>query len=272
LTKLEVQQKSSEHGLLVSGVTVGYRGDDDERVIAAHRIDLSVATGEFAAIVGPSGCGKSTLLGAIAGISDPFEGTIAIDGDPFAQRLGNVAYMQQRDLLLPWRTVRANARLGLELAGVDRRVADRAATERARAFGLGDVIDAYPWQLSGGMRQRAALLRATLPDQRVLLLDEPFGALDAITRRRLQEWLATVLDRTNRAVVLVTHDIEEALLLADRVYVMSPGPGTFIEAISIDLDRPRDDSTVVSDRFVELKRRLMDALHESSDSRAGTAI
>lgn len=251
-------------GLAVSGVTAGYVTGRNEKVVAARDVSLEVAEGEFAAVIGPSGCGKSTLLNAIAGLSDPFSGEIAINGDPQAKRLGNVAYMQQKDLLLPWRTVLANARLGLELAGVDRRKADEIAVRRASEFGLGGVVESFPWQLSGGMRQRAALLRATLPESSVLLLDEPFGALDAITRRHLQHWLATVLDRTKRAVLLVTHDIEEALLLADRVYVMSPGPGTIIETVDVSLERPRSDATVTTPEFIELKSHLMSVLSASS--------
>ncbi len=247
-------------GLLVSNATVGYETGRGERLVAARNVSVEVAQGEFAAVIGPSGCGKSTLLNAIAGLIEPYDGVISIGGDTRATRLGSVAYMQQRDLLLPWRTVLGNARLGLELAGADRRAADGAATERANEFGLGDVLDSHPWQLSGGMRQRAALLRATLPESGVLLLDEPFGALDAITRRRLQHWLASVLDRERRAVLLVTHDVEEALLLADRVYVMSPGPGTIVDRVDVLLARPRSDEVVVTPEFVALKSRLMAAL------------
>lgn len=257
-------EQGSGSGLRVSGVSAGYESGRGQRIVAARDMSLNVAAGEFAAVIGPSGCGKSTLLNVIAGLSDPFEGEISVHGDPGAKRLGSVAYMQQKDLLLPWRTVLANARLGLELSGVSRTAADRAATKRASEFGLSSVIDSYPWQLSGGMRQRASLLRATLPERSILLLDEPFGALDAITRRHLQHWLASVLDRADRAVLLVTHDIEEALLLADRIYVMSPGPGTIVETVEVPIERPRSDSTVTSPEFVELKSHLMSVLSESS--------
>ncbi len=223
-------------------------------------ISLSVRAGEFIAIVGPSGCGKSTLLNVIAGLQEPTSGHVALDGDSNVRRLGRVAYMHQRDLLLPWRTVLENARLGLELQGTPRNEADRRARDLAARFGLRDVEQAYPWRLSGGMRQRVALLRATLPDQAILLLDEPFGALDAITRADLQQWLADVLDREDKAVVLVTHDVEEALLLADRVLVMSSSPGRIVENITVDLPRPRSSEVVTESRFVELKRRLIAAL------------
>ena len=243
-------------GFALRDVTVGY----DNSVTVARDVSFSVALGEFAALIGPSGCGKSTLLNAISGLIEPIDGEIVLNGDSHADRLGKIAYMQQRDLLLPWRTVLANARLGLELRGEDRTTSDQIASERAAEFGLGSVLDSYPWQLSGGMRQRVALLRATLPESNILLLDEPFGALDAITRRSLQHWLASVLDRSHRSILLVTHDIEEALLLADRVYVMSPGPGEIVDRVDVSLPRPRSDETVTTPDFVALKSRLMSAL------------
>jgi ABC-type nitrate/sulfonate/bicarbonate transport system ATPase subunit len=246
--------------LTVDAVNVSYVDADGERRGAVSNIDVSVAAGEFAAVIGPSGCGKSTLLNAIAGLVQPDSGVISLNGDPGAPRLGHVAYMQQRDLLLPWRTVAQNALLGLEFAGVGRDEAVRRALELARRFGLAAALNSYPWQLSGGMRQRAALLRSSLPDTGVLLLDEPFGALDAITRSGLQRWLAETLDRADRAIVLVTHDVEEALLLADRVYVMSQRPGTIIERIDVALPRPRPEDAVTMPEFVALKSRLLHAL------------
>lgn len=251
------QGKNTGAGFTLTNVTAGY---GDESFVAARDISLGVGEGEFVALIGPSGCGKSTLLNAIAGLIDPVKGEISLDGDDQAVRLGKVAYMQQRDLLLPWRTVLENGRLGLELRGVDKTTANDSTTERAAQFGLGSVLNSYPWQLSGGMRQRVALLRATLPESKVLLLDEPFGALDAITRRNLQHWLAGVLDRKTRAVLLVTHDIEESLLLADRIYVMSPGPGEIIDRVEVTLLRPRGDETVTSPEFIALKSKLMSAL------------
>lgn len=271
----ERKSPATDPRLSLRGVSVGYgpaKAQSAEQVLAVHGVSFEVVAGEFVAIIGPSGCGKSTLLNAIAGLLTPSSGTISIDGNPGAVRLGNVAYMQQRDLLLPWRTVLANARLGLELEGVNRQTADDASSERAARFGLGDVLNAYPWQLSGGMRQRVALLRASLPDSGLLLLDEPFGALDAITRRDLQQWLAGVLDRASRAVVLVTHDVEEALLLADRVFVMSPpygnNGGTIAARVDVPLPRPRLEETVTTPEFVALKSELMSVL-ASAASGAG---
>lgn len=228
--------------------------------VVLQDVSLSVGAGEFVAVLGPSGCGKSTLLNVIAGLQVPDSGEVLLDGDPHAQRIGRVAHMHQRDLLLPWRTVIENARLGLELGGIPVAEADRRAREVADRFGLSKVADSYPWKLSGGMRQRVALLRATLPDRSVLLLDEPFGALDAITRADLQKWLAEVLNRSNRAVVLVTHDIEEALILADRVYVMAGPSGRIVDEVSVALPRPRPEGIVTSELFVAQKRRLLAAL------------
>ena len=229
---------------------------------AVDAVSMDVALGEFVVIVGPSGCGKSTLLNIIAGLVEPDTGNVSLQGNPDAQRIGRVAYMHQIDLLLPWRNVLSNATLGLEIAGVPRADADAKATELAQRFGIADFLNAYPATLSGGMRQRVALLRAVLPDRDVLLLDEPFKALDAITRAELQRWLSDVLDRTNRATVMVTHDVEEALMLGDRVLVMSPRPGRFVLELDVDLPRPRPRDIVRDSKFVDYKWQLLSALDD----------
>ena len=233
-------------------------------VEAIADISLDVHLGEFVVIVGPSGCGKSTLLNIVAGLVEPDIGTVSLQGDSDAERIGRVAYMHQIDLLLPWRNVISNATLGLEIAGIPRPDADAKATELAQRFGIADFLNAYPATLSGGMRQRVALLRAVLPDRAVLLLDEPFKALDAITRAELQRWLSDVLDRTNRATVMVTHDVEEALMLGDRVLVMSPRPGRILLELDVDLPRPRPRDVVRETNFVELKWQLLSALDVDS--------
>ena len=259
--------------LAVSGV--GFRYDDS---VILEDIDLTVARGEFVALVGPSGCGKSTLLNLISGVLAPGTGRIDVvhtagpsnvlksdvPGEP-ASRLGRVSYMQQKDLLLPWRTVAENGRLGLEFRGVGAAETERHVNRLAESFGLTDVLGAMPWQLSGGMRQRVALLRALLPDNPVLLLDEPFGALDAITRSGLQQWLLNVLDRSEKAVLLVTHDVEEAILLADRVLIMAPGPGRIVAEVVTTLDPlnsgPAENmDTTTSEQFVTLKRKILGLL------------
>jgi len=217
------------------------------RVEALREVSLTVRHGEILAIVGPSGCGKSTLLDAIAGLIEPDLGTIALDGVvlPAAARLGRSGYMKQRDLLLPWLTIERNVAIGLELRGTTKEAAIRAAREELRAVDLSEFADRYPAELSGGMRQRAAFARTWVMGRPLVLLDEPFGALDAITRRGLQRWLAAQWATSHPAMVLVTHDIDEALALADRIAVMSPRPGT-IRAI-IDVPQPRATSSLMLD-------------------------
>ena len=234
------------------------RGESELRVL--RNVSFGVVPGEFVVVIGPSGSGKSTLLNLIAGLEEPSRGTVFLAGNSRSGTLGKVGYMHQRDLLLPWRSVLENGRLGLELRGMDRSEADRKTAELAVRFGLDDVLDQYPWQLSGGMRQRVALLRTALPDMKVLLLDEPFGALDAITRSHLQTWLADVLDRHDKAVVLVTHDVEEAILLGDRIVVLNGQPGEVVGEFDVDIDRPRASESTTEPGFIELKRRLIDAL------------
>jgi NitT/TauT family transport system ATP-binding protein len=231
-------------------------------VVALDGLTLGVDSGEVVAIVGPSGSGKSTLLELFAGLQEPSAGSVRAGGsaDP-AARTAACAFMPQRDLLLPWRDALANAGLALECAGASRADARRAAAPLFERFGLGEFERAYPPELSGGMRQRVAFLRTLLAGRPVLLLDEPFGALDALTRASMQEWLAEALTREPRTVVLVTHDVEEALFLADRVAVLSPRPGRVVATLEVDLPRPRARrSTVTDPRFLALRERAMEAL------------
>ena len=229
--------------LHISGVTRRYK-----QVTALEGMDLNVGRDEVVAVVGPSGCGKSTLLELIAGLQEPDEGTVAAP---------EASYMPQRDLLLPWRDALANAALALECEGVPRAEARRRAEPLFERFGLAEFERARPAELSGGMRQRVAFLRTLLPGRPVLLLDEPFGSLDSITRASMQGWLADALAAEPRTVVLVTHDVDEALFLADRVVVLSPRPGRVVADIEVDIDHPRD---VTSPEFGDLKRRALEAL------------
>jgi ABC-type nitrate/sulfonate/bicarbonate transport system ATPase subunit len=216
------------HGL--SRTFGGRRG-----VQALRDVSLRVNEGEFVSIVGPSGCGKSTLFNLIAGIDTPSSGDVCVRGatDPEARRL-MTSYMFQKDLLLPWRDVVDNAALGLEVA---RTCPKGEARDRARAllprFGLEGFEHHHPAELSGGMRQRVALLRTLLLQRPLLLLDEPFASLDALTRRDLQRWLRSTWRTGSEAAVLVTHDVQEAVYLSDRVYVMSPRPGRFVAEIAV---------------------------------------
>lgn len=224
-------------------------------------IDLVVEPGEFVALVGPSGCGKSTLLNIIAGLLDPVEGHILLDGHVVHERLGRFAYMPQRDALLPWRSVIDNAILAAEVAGDDLSVARRRAADLLPSFGLEGFGDSLPATLSGGMRQRAAFLRTVLANRPILLLDEPFGALDALTRRTMQAWLLDLWATLGTSVLMVTHDVEEALLLADRVAVMSARPGRIKRAERVALPRPRRAEMIADPSFVSQKLGLLNELH-----------
>jgi NitT/TauT family transport system ATP-binding protein len=224
-------------------------------VAALDGVSLRVDAGDVVAIVGPSGCGKSTLLELLAGLQVPDSGSLEGGG------LDTCALMPQSDLLLPWRDALGNAGLALECAGSSKAEARRAAAPLFERFGLGEFERAYPRELSGGMRQRVAFLRTLLAGRPALLLDEPFGALDSITRAQMQEWLAEALEAEPRTLVLVTHDVEEALYLADRVAVMSPRPGRVVAEIEMPFARPRPRrATVTSPEFAELRERAMEAL------------
>jgi NitT/TauT family transport system ATP-binding protein len=250
--QIEAEAPARE-SLSLDNVTRRYR-----RVTALEGVDLSVRRDEVLAVVGPSGCGKSTLLELLAGLQEPDEGTVSAAGaTDAAARRAVCAYMPQRDLLLPWRTALANAALALECQGVPRSEARRRAVPLFERFGLAEFEHARPSELSGGMRQRVAFLRTLLPGRELLLLDEPFGALDSITRASMQRWLADALDQEPRTVLLVTHDVEEAVFLADRVAVLSPRPGRVVAEIEVELERPRD---VTSAEFGAVKRRALEAL------------
>jgi ABC-type nitrate/sulfonate/bicarbonate transport system ATPase subunit len=229
------------------------------RLPVLDRVSLTAAPGEFVAIVGPSGSGKSTLLDVIAGLIEPDAGTVAIAGQvPGARdRLGKSAYLRQRDLLMPWRNVQANAAVALEAHGVPRREARSRALDRLREFELDGFAHAYPAQLSGGMRQRVAFVRTMLAESPILLLDEPFSALDALTRSDLHRWVQDVLPRGQRTVLLVTHDVEEALLLADRVLVVSPRPARVVAEEPVRFPRPRRRALTLAPEFLAAKARLL---------------
>ncbi|HEX4033453.1 MAG TPA: ABC transporter ATP-binding protein [Solirubrobacteraceae bacterium] len=216
--------------------TYDWRG---EQLLTLDGVDMLARPGEFVALIGPSGCGKSTLFRILAGLEAPSGGEVLIDGASVTSRLGVFAFMPQRDALLPWRRTIDNVTIGLEVAGVKRDVARARAAPLLERFGLGGFEAAWPWQLSGGMRSRAAFLRTILLGRPGLLLDEPFGALDGITRSELQQWLLEVWSEVGSTVALITHDVAEAVFLADRVYVMTPRPGRIAAVIDIELPRPR---------------------------------
>jgi ABC-type nitrate/sulfonate/bicarbonate transport system ATPase subunit len=232
------------------------------RLTALDSFALTLGPGEFVAIVGPSGSGKSTLLDIVAGLLTQDSGTVSLDGKPTTarERLGRSAYMQQRDLLLPWRTTLGNAALGLEASGMPRNEAERRAAAELWRFGLEGFSEVYPAQLSGGMRQRAAFLRTILPRKELVLFDEPFGALDALTRAELQAWLAGIWEQERSSVLLVTHDVEEAVFLSDRVVVLTPRPGRISFELTVNLPRPRRRSMIASPQFIADRATLLSAL------------
>jgi ABC-type nitrate/sulfonate/bicarbonate transport system ATPase subunit len=232
----------------------------EQSLLTLERVDLVVGAGEFVALIGPSGCGKSTLFHILAGLETPSAGEVLIDGRAPARRLGEFAFMPQRDALLPWRRTIDNVTIGLELAGVPRARARERARPLLERFGLGGFEAAWPWQLSGGMRSRAAFLRTVLLGKPAMLLDEPFGALDGITRSELQQWLLEVWSEVGSTVALITHDVAEAVFLADRVYVMTPRPGAIAAVIEIDLPRPRTLALAESPAFGAHEARLRELL------------
>jgi len=229
---------------------------------ALDGLDLEVVDGELVSVIGPSGCGKSTLFTLLAGLEEASAGTLWLDGErcDASRLLGRVGYMPQRDLLMPWRTILDNTTLGLEAAGVGRAEARRRALELFPAFGLAGFERRRPSELSGGMRQRAALLRTFLAGREVVLLDEPFGALDSLTRAGMQQWLVQMWEEHRKTILLVTHDVDEALFLSDRVYVLSPRPGRVELALEVDLPRPRSYGLTTAEPFVERKRLLLEHL------------
>lgn len=231
-------------------------------VVALENIDLSIPASSRLGIVGPSGCGKSTLLSDIAGLLEPDEGSITVgDARLPRERLARCALMPQKDLLLPWRTALENASLALENRGLKRDAARARAKPLFERFGLAAFEDRMPSELSGGMRQRVAFLRTLMAEKGVLLLDEPFAALDSITRAQIQEWLLGALEQEPKTVLLVTHDVDEALLLTHHVVVFSARPGQIVR--KLDTAFPRDvprREIVTSPEFVELKEQALEAL------------
>jgi len=237
------------------------------RVTALGGLELSVPAGEFVTVVGPSGCGKSTLFNMVAGLDEPDDGGIMRfkgRGCHAAELLGRVAFMPQRDLLLPWRNVIDNAILAREIEGGDRRSIRAEALRMMPEFGLAGFETQYPHQLSGGMRQRVALMRTFMFERELMLLDEPFGALDALTRTMMQRWLLDVWERHRRTILFITHDVDEAIFLGDRVLVMTARPGRVKLERRVDLPRPRSADLVLSPEFIALKRDILSAIEEEA--------
>ena len=215
---------------------------------------------EFVSLLGPSGSGKSTIFNIISGLLLQDAGKIIIDGEECERRLKKVSYMHQKDLLLPWKNIIDNVALPLIIKGKAKKEARKQVLEYFKVFGLVGFEYKYPFQLSGGMRQRAALLRTYMASSDIMLLDEPFGALDAITRAKMHSWLLDVIKELKATIIFITHDIEEAVFLSDRIYVLSDKPATIKVEIIVDLPKVRNKDIVTTEKFNEIKRKILKAL------------
>lgn len=227
------------------------------------KINLSVGQSEFVSIIGPSGCGKSTLLKLIASLDKEYDGSILLEGNDIKKCRVPVCYMLQKDCLMPWRTMISNILLPIEIRKGDLKKAREEIKPLIEEFGLAGFENYKPGQLSGGMRQRAAILRTYLMEGEIMLLDEPFGALDEITRMQIQDWLTSLWGKHKKTVLFVTHDIEEAIYLSDRIIIMSNIPGTIAGEVAIDFERPRNRDMILSHRFSEYKKNVLKLLSGS---------
>ena len=244
----------------IDGLTIRL-GEGGQAFDAVQDVSLSIAPGEFICVLGPSGCGKSTLLGALAGHWQPHKGAIHVDGERVAGPHPDRGLVFQQHTLFTWTKVLDNVAFGLKMKGIKRQARRASARELLELVGLAGFEDRYPIQLSGGMQQRVEIARVLINQPRVMLMDEPFGALDAQTRLKMQELLLDVWARVRTTVVFITHDIDEALFLADRLLVMSPRPGRIIEELRLDFARPRHPDLVTTPDFMRLKRHCLALLH-----------
>ncbi|MGB4440200.1 MAG: ABC transporter ATP-binding protein [Sedimentibacter sp.] len=241
--------------LTANSITVSYEGTN-----IIENISIELKKGEIVCILGVSGVGKTTLFNVISGLLNPDSGTVELDGRNITGKAGNVSYMLQKDLLLPYKTILDNVSLPLVIRGERKSKAREITSKYFKEFGLEGTQKKYPKQLSGGMRQRAALLRTYLFSDQVALLDEPFSALDSITKSSMHEWYLQVMEQIKLSTLLITHDIDEAIILSDRIYVMSGRPGRIKEEIYIEEVKPRDKNFVVSESFMEYKKHILSIL------------
>jgi ABC-type nitrate/sulfonate/bicarbonate transport system ATPase subunit len=248
--------------LRLEGLTKQFPRAGQKPLLAIQGIDLQVGANELVALLGPSGCGKSTIFNIIAGLLQPTSGRVLIDGQDITGETGHVGYMFQKDLLLRWRTVLRNMTLGAEVQGVDRSAAESEALQLLERLGLQGRERSYPSQLSGGMRQRVAFGRTLMCHKDLLLLDEPLGALDAQTREYMQEWLQQIWSGFQKTVLLVTHDLDEAIFLADRIYVLAAHPGRVKREIRVELPRPRNVETRLSPEYGRMRAELYELIRE----------
>ncbi|MEK5035060.1 ABC transporter ATP-binding protein [Paenibacillus sp. FSL R7-0302] len=253
--------RSVPPALEVSGISKSFQHRRRETQVL-DQVSLTVEPQEFVSIVGPSGCGKSTLFHIIGGLTLPDTGTVSMNGIPVTGQRGKISYMPQQPALFPWRSTLDNVLLGGELQGAPQREAREAARHWLAKIGLGGFERAYPHMLSGGMQQRAAFLRAMLAPQELMLLDEPFSALDALTREQMQRWLLELWEENRRSVLFITHNIEEALLLSTRIYVFSGRPGSVLHTVEVPFPRPRREEIADSPEFLRMRRQLSEWMRE----------
>ncbi|WP_343750777.1 ABC transporter ATP-binding protein [Lentibacillus halophilus] len=251
----------SKEALAFNDVTFRYQSEKSvESVSILDKIHFHVDDGELVSIIGTSGSGKSTIFRLITGLEQPDEGDILLDGKIAKSRLGQVGYMPQEDLLMPWRTIMENAALPLEIKGTKKEEAQSRVLKLLADFGLEGVEHAFPGNLSGGMRQRVSFLRTILSGSNLLLLDEPFSALDAITRINMQEWLLEQWKKWEKTILFITHDVEEALFLSDRIFILTQKPSNVIQEVKVPLERPRTLRDLSQTDVVTLKEHLIELL------------
>jgi NitT/TauT family transport system ATP-binding protein len=243
--------------LVIRNLTRTFARDDGSILTAIEEVNLTISQEEFVCVLGPSGCGKTTLLRMVAGLDFATSGDILLDGEPIRGPNPKVGIVFQEYSLFPWRNVIDNVAFGLEMLGVGREERYQRADKYLELVGLSQFSRSYPSELSGGMRQRVAVARALALDPVVLLMDEPFGALDAQTRNLLQKELLEIWEKTKKTIMFVTHSVDEAVFLADRLIVLTPRPGRVCEVIPIDLERPRDRTNV---EFAQLRRKVLDLI------------
>ena len=258
--------------LSVHGLSFSYPGE----TLLFKTLDFDIRQGEFVSVLAASGIGKTTLFRLLSGLLAPQAGTITIgaerDTAAAASKLGKIGYMPQKDCLMPWRTVLDNATLGLEIRGMTKREARRQVLDLLPGLGLEGTENKYPHELSGGMRQRVSFLRSLLGGGELFLLDEPFSALDAMTRIGMQEWLLQVWEQHRKTIIFITHDVDEALLLSDRVLVAANSPISTLTELTISLCRPRSYEVTLDEAFISLKRQLLGLIGRGATSSEGGRI